>query len=115
MKKYILENRQGFITEDEGIFTHHFPDGSYQLCTRKTIGFLGGVEETLEMAEGLYPEEVIVELAESEPIVVEAEVITAEEVAKPSFLERVIDVVEDIADDGKLNKSNKRRSRKAKK
>ena len=112
MKKYILENRQGFITEDEGIFTHHFPDGSYQLCTRKTIGFLGGVEETLEMAEGLYPEEEMIAV-EPEVIEVKEEMISveSEEKYKPTFLEKVMDIV----DDGKLNQSNKRRSIKAKK
>jgi len=108
MKKYILENRQGFITEEDGIFTHYFPDGSKQLCTRKTIGFLGGVET----AEGLYPEEEMIAV-EPEVIEVKEEMISveSEEKYKPTFLEKVMDIV----DDGKLNQSNKRRSIKAKK
>ena len=45
MKKYILKEDYGFITEKDGMFVHHFIDGSKQSCTKKEILAYGGVEE----------------------------------------------------------------------
>lgn len=55
MKKYILKDDAGYITEKDGMYTHHFKSGESQSCSAKEILFHGGVEEQIiETAEIVY-------------------------------------------------------------
>lgn len=110
MKKYILQDNKGYITEDKGMFIHHFPNGTKQSCSKKEIAFYGGVEE---MPKLVY-EPVVVEPVIEDAIVEDAEesdieLIAAEEEPVAEIIELAEEVEEPVVEEVPKTKPKKKK------